>query len=186
MSRQRATLVFLDETGLMLLPLLKKTWAPRGQTPVLHFNAKHHRRVSVIGAITVSPRLRKADCHVAVYRDTSITQHEVIAFLRRLLRQIRGPLVLLWDRLNAHRGALVTEFLKRHPRLETEFFPTYSPDLNPTEGLWAHSKWHALSNYCPTDTTELEGVAQTLFETYRDQQALLRSFIKHTPLPLRI
>lgn len=186
MRRKRATLVFLDETGLMLLPLVKKTWAPRGQTPVLHFNAKHHRRVSVIGALTVSPQRRHVDCHVMIYRDQSITQHEVIEFLSHLLRQIRGPLVLLWDRLNAHRGALVTQFLERHPRLITEYFPTYAPDVNPIEGLWSHCKWHVLSNYCASDTAELECVAKATFDDYRDKQAILRSFIRHTPLPLRI
>jgi len=48
--RRRACLVFLDESGVSLLPDVRRTWAPRGQPPLLrhHFNWK---RASIAAAL---------------------------------------------------------------------------------------------------------------------------------------
>jgi transposase len=179
-------LVFIDETGIFLMPLVRRTWAPRGQTPVLHTRTRHHRHLSVIGAITVSPKLRRLGWYLRLHPDRSIRQAEVIEFLRDLLRHVRGSLVLLWDRLNAHRGRLVQEFLQRHPRLDTEHFPAYAPELNPNEYGWAHLKGHRLGNYCPNDLDELTETVQETLPSVTTNQSLLRGFIRATKLPLRI
>ena len=46
-----AYLVFLDESGFLLIPTVRRTWAPRGQTPVLYHRYRHDK----VSAITVSP-----------------------------------------------------------------------------------------------------------------------------------
>jgi len=168
------------------MPLVRRTWAPRGQTPVLRTRTRHHRHLSVIGAITVSPKVRRLGWYMGLHANTSIRQAEVIAFLRDLLRHVRGPLVLLWDRLNAHRGRQVREFLRCHPRLDAEHFPPYAPELNPNEYGWAHLKGHRLANYCPDDLDELEKTVQQTVPTVTRNQSLLRGFIRATKLPLRI
>jgi hypothetical protein len=50
--RRRACLVFLDESGVSLLPNVRRTWAPRGRPPLLrhHFNWK---RASMAAALTL-------------------------------------------------------------------------------------------------------------------------------------
>jgi len=50
--RLNATIVFLDESGFMLRPLVRRSWAPRGQTPIIRCWDRRDR-LSVIGAITV-------------------------------------------------------------------------------------------------------------------------------------
>ena len=47
---QRRVIVFVDESGLSTRPHRVRTWAPRGQTPVLHetFNWKSLRNVSKV------------------------------------------------------------------------------------------------------------------------------------------
>ena len=42
--------VLIDETGLFLNPLVRRTWAKRGRTPVLDSWGRHRDKVSVIGA----------------------------------------------------------------------------------------------------------------------------------------
>ena len=184
--RRGASLIFVDETGIFLMPLVRRTWAPRGQTPVLRTRTRHHRHLSVIGAITVSPKVRRLGWYLRLHADQSIRQAEVIAFLRDLLRHVRGPIVLLWDRLNAHRGRQVREFLKRQPQLDTEHFPPYAPELNPNEYGWAHLKGHRLANYCPNDLDELEYTVNQTLPTVTRNQSLLRGFIRATKLPLQI
>ncbi len=55
--RRGAHIVFIDEAGFMLAPLVCRTWAPRGCTPTIKV-ADDHARISVIGAISVSPTRR--------------------------------------------------------------------------------------------------------------------------------
>jgi hypothetical protein len=52
-QRLRAHLVFLDESGFLLIPNVRKTWAPRGETPLL-WHRYRHDRISAISAVTVS------------------------------------------------------------------------------------------------------------------------------------
>jgi transposase len=147
---------------------------------------RHHQHLSVIGAMTVSPKVRRLGWYLRLHPDRSIRQAEVIEFLRDLLRHVRGPLVLLWDRLNAHRGRQVQAFLQRHPRLDTEHFPGYAPELNPNEYGWAHLKGHRLGNYCPNGLDELHETVDETLPSLTTNQSLLRGFIRATKLPLRL
>ena len=59
-----------------------------------------------------------------------------VAFLRHLLHQISGPIVLLWDNHPIHKRKKVQAFLTQHPRLHVDYFPAYAPELNPVEFVW--------------------------------------------------
>lgn len=184
--RLNATLVFIDEAGLMLTPTVRRTWALRGQTPVLRHNARRSRRVSAIGAISISPVRRRLRSYVALHPDISIRQSQIVTYLRDLLRHLRDHVIVIWDRLNAHRGREVKQFVACHPRLHLEELPPYAPDLNPVEPMWGHSKCHRLGNYCPDSTTDLANMAQRTYSDYQDDHDLLRGFIRYTTLPIRL
>ena len=51
-------MVFLDESGFMLTPTVRRTFAPRGQTPLIK-SWDRHDRISAISAVTVSPKRRR-------------------------------------------------------------------------------------------------------------------------------
>lgn len=102
------------------------------------------------------------------------------------MRHSRGAFIVIWDRLNVHRGADVKSFIAKHVRLHSEELPPYAPDLNPVEGMWGHSKRCKLGNYCPDSVEELTMTAHEKLSQYQDDQSILRSFIRHTGLPLRI
>lgn len=182
----RGTLVFIDETGVFLTPFVRRTWAPRGQTPTLRTRTRHHRHLSLIGAITISPRRRHLGWYLHFHANRSIRQEQVIAFLRDLLRHLRREVFLIWDRLNAHRGKKVRAFLARQPRLHTNFLPPYAPELNPNEYGWAYLKCNPLANYAPEDLSELKTKAKRAAARIQKQQGLLRGFIRATGLPLRL
>ena len=68
----------------------------------------------------------------------AIRQAEVIDFLKALVRQIEKPLLIVWDRLSAHRGRLVREFIElSEGHIVTEYLPAYAPELNPVEYIWS-------------------------------------------------
>lgn len=112
----------------------------------------------------------------------NITQHEVVVFLRCLLRQIKGAVVLLWDGGKIHTGVEVQAFIRRHPRLHVERFPAYAPELNPDEQVWNHCK-AALANGRPDSLDELMADLCRVVRNARRRTALLRSFVTGSELP---
>lgn len=88
----------------------------------------------------------------------SIKGPKVVAFLQHLLRHIRRrPMILFWDMGQPYRSKLVQAFLREHPRLETDYFPGYSPGLNPDKWVWSHLMRAELAGYAPHDVGELRG-----------------------------
>ena len=105
-----------------------------------HFNGK---KLSVIAGITLWNFYFR--CYPGAIRAP-----QVVAFLKHLLRHIPGKLLLVWDRLPAHRSRGVQEFVAaRKGRNHIEYLPAYAPELNPTEYIWGHCKHHKLPNACP-------------------------------------
>ncbi len=134
----RALLIFLDESGFSETPSVRRTWAPRGQTPLLiaPFNWK---RLSAIASLITTPAARRVGLRLRLHRGT-IKQSEIIAYLRALKRYVRGrAVILLWDRLPAHRGRQVQAYIDSQSNwLTLEYLPPYAPELNPVEYFWSH------------------------------------------------
>jgi transposase len=178
--RRQAHLIFLDESGFYLTPTVRRTLAPRGQTPVLAAWDRRDR-LSVISAITLSPVAARANLYFEVF-DHTVHAEQVVGFLADLHRRL-GPLTVVWDRGAIHdKSGLVRAWLAHHPRVVTEKFPGYAPDLNPDEGVWGWTKYGRLANLAANDTDELwDNVIEELI-TAKHRPDLLKSFIRHTEL----
>jgi len=179
-ARLAAHLVFVDESGFLLIPSVRKTWSPVGQTPVLHHRYSHDR-ISAISGISVSPKRFHCTLYCQLYED-NIQSEEVVAFLRHLLHQVHGPLIILLDNGKAHRGEPVQELLARTTRLHLEPFPPYAPELNPDEGVWNHLK-STLANGRPDTQEELMDVLSDEICGLAASQRLLRGCIQQSKLP---
>ena len=165
----------------MLIPPARKTWAPRGQTPL--FRHRYRReRISAISALSLSPRRRRLGLYWHLH-PKNIQQAEVSGFLRHLLRRLRGHVVLLWDGGRPHRGGMVRELCRRFRRLHLERFPAYAPELNPDEGVWTHLK-RMLSNGRPDALDELHEALLCALEKLRASPRLLRGCLRHSKLPV--
>ncbi len=113
-----------------MIPSVRKTWSPVGQTPILRHRYARDR-ISAISGIAVSPKRCHCTLYCQMYED-NIQAEEVAAFLRHLLHRAPGHLVVLLDNGGIHRGEPVQELLARTSRLHLEPFPPYAPELNPT------------------------------------------------------
>ncbi|CAN5173073.1 IS630-like element ISDra3 family transposase [soil metagenome] len=182
-----AHLVFLDKSGFMLTPTARRTWAPRGQTPVL--SAWDRRdRISAISSISVSPVARRLNLHFELLPDNANAHGEdVVAYLKKLRATLGGPLTILWDGSRIHdRSRAVQAFLATHPDVRTERLPSYAPELNPDELVWAWTKFGRLGNLAAANTDWLRDYLWTEFEYVKRHPELLASFIDKTHLPLRL
>jgi len=173
-------LVFLDESGFLLVPNVRRTWAPRGQTPLLRHRFARDK-ISAISAVTVSPERHRLGLYLHLHRE-NITHMEVALFLRYLLCHLRGRLIVLWDGGRIHKGPHLRILLARHPRLHIEPFPSYAPELNPDEFVWTHYK-RELSNGRPLEIDKLMADLIRLTKQVRKRPDLLRSFVTASDLP---
>lgn len=164
----------LDETGMMLRPLVRRTWAPVGERPVLYCWDRRDR-LSVIAGLSVSARRKRLGLYFAVH-EQNIRAAEVEAFVRRVRRQLGRGLVVVMDRLAAHKAA--AKRLAGDERFKVEWLPPYAPDLNPAEGVWSHTKHGDLANYAADDLLDLEIEAELSLESTCGDQKLLRSFFE--------
>jgi transposase len=134
--------LFVDQPGFYLLPTVVRTYAPVGQTPILHERLVHDH-LSVISGITLKGKLLMIEQEERAFKSP-----DVVRFLRHALRQIPGKLLIIWDGSLIHRGGAVKDFLAggASHRLKLELLPGYTPDLNPDEGVWKHLKCVELKN----------------------------------------
>ena len=149
---------------------MTRTYAPCGQTPVLRAPLTRDH-LSVIGGVTADGRLFT---HIQA---AAFTGETVVAFLRQLLRQLPGKLLVVWDGASIHRGQAVKDFLAAGAaaRLHLERLPAYAPELNPAEGVWNLLKRKELKNRCCMDLDELRWELELAIRRLQRRRHLIRA-----------
>ena len=176
--------MFWDESGVSLLPVTRRTWAPRGVTPVLH----HHfnwKRASMAAGLCYGSRgggAALAFHHQADAYNTD-TLVQALGELRRFLGGQKAT--LLWDGLPAHRSKAMAAWLGRQRHwLVVERLPGYAPDLNPVEALWSNLKGVELANLAGDTLNDVITAAERGIQSIRDTHHLAYSFLRHCGLSL--
>lgn len=173
-----ALILFLDETGLRLIPIIAKTWAKKGNenTPIFQHHG-HWTKVSVITAISRTGKL---------YFQTKLKDFDgerVIGFLRHLLRATKRRILVVWDNCKIHKNEEVQRFLKRNAhRIEAHYLPPYAFELMPVEGFNGQLKFHELRNTPYRDTADLKRRVRSKARRIQRNRRLCRSFWGQTPL----
>lgn len=166
--------MFIDEAGFYLLPAAVATYAPVGETPVLHeLLTRDH--LSAISAVTPTGVLRMQ------VHEEAITGAQVVRFLKHLSARLPGGRFwLFWDGAPIHRSRTVKEFLATAPpgRFRVEQLPGYAPELNPDEGVWDRLKDNELANVSCLDLHQLRGELRAATQRLQRRPELVRAFFK--------
>ena len=181
--RRRAWLVFEDESGVSQQPVVRRTWAPRGHTPILRHTGGHWKRLSVAGALAFRWDGRDVRFFFQTLAGT-YTDTRLVTFLRALKRHFRRQRVLLiWDGLGAHKSRRMNAYLARQRAwLTVERLPASAPELNPIEQVWGNVKTRELANVC---ADELGGLRRPLHHglgRVRRDPELAAGFLCHAGL----
>jgi transposase len=180
--RNHATLIFIDESGLLMAPLVRRTWAPRGETPILRQRGKHREKVSVAAALCLSPHHLRLVFRTLV--NDYFNNHRSAGFLDLLMREIPGCMVVIWDGGSMHKGDPIRERVQRFaPRLQLERLPPYAPMLNPVEPIWSWLKYERLSNFAPQDAQQLRKAVVGELTAIDQDPEILRNFWHASDLP---
>jgi transposase len=178
----KALLIFLDESGFSERPSVRRTWAPRGETPILvaPFNWK---RLSAIASLITTPSARRVGLCLRLQPGT-VKQPQILEYLTALKRHVRGrKVILLWDRLPAHRGAQVRAWIARQHRwLTTEYLPPSAPELNPVEYFWSHLSRTDMAQFVGEDLDTVRKQARKAASRVRHRPDLGKAFLKHSGL----
>lgn len=178
--RRGAAVAFVDETGHSFQTSPTTTWAPVGHAPVLKRVSKR-RTISSIVAL-IAPLNDRPPALYARHYKGSIHGAEVVQALRYFRRMAGQPLIVVWDRLQAHRAKVVAEFVATHPDdFQIEWLPGYAPDLNPEEGCNSVVK-RELKNARPANADELQSMARRSFGRLQRRPDVLRAFFRRTHL----
>jgi transposase len=179
---RKLALVFLDEFGMMLQPVRRRTWALEGHTPIHKVWARHDR-ISGLGALSVTPIRHHLAFYVQLFRENIVTE-DMIWFLTQMHWYFRRKAILVWDRWSVHQSS--THYFERHHPdwFQFEELPGYAPELNPVEQCWKHTKYDHLPNYVPDDIDQLYAEATRSLDSLRGDEAFLRSAFAYCRLPL--
>ena len=121
--KYRAILYFEDESCIRLTPVLGKTWAPVGKTPIQRVTG-NRGSVAAISAISASGNLI-----FNLHRD-KIRSDEIIRFLDQMLKHHgRRHLVVVMDQAKPHTSKKVKAYIATQKRLHVYYFPSRSPTL---------------------------------------------------------
>jgi len=185
--KRKATLVFLDEAGFMLTPLVRRSLWPRGDIQIIDALARHDR-ISAISCVTLGINDEQPGLYFELMPvGLNVTAQDIVAFLKDLRVEVRGPLTIIWDRHRIHSKAqLVKEWLAEQTDVVLEDLPAYSPKLNPDEMVWGWLKYGRLSNFAPRDVAELKDHLLTELEWASFDRELLAGFFNHAELGVRL
>ena len=171
--KEGRTIVFADQSGFYLLPMVVRTYAPIGQTPVL-LEQQGREHLSAMSGITLDGKL------LMIEQERAFTGEDVVRFLKHVLRQIPGKVLVIWDGSSIHRSKAVKDFLSSGAagRLRLEQLPGYAPELNPDEGVWKHLKCVELKNLCCRSLSELRKELRKAKERLRHKREVILGCIR--------
>jgi transposase len=178
--------VLIDESGFFLNPLVRRTWAKKGKTPVLRSFGRHRDKVSTIAALSVAPLRRRLGLYFRTDPKDYIAAQTVVSFLRDLLKHLRGRVIVVWDGGSNHKGRLIRALCARFPRLHLEPLPAYAPELNPVEFIWSHVKYGRMANFVPRHVRHLDQVVQAHLHEVGQSPGLLKQLWKGSKLPFPV
>jgi len=185
-----AWICFEDEAGQSLRPPKGRTWGRRGRTPVVKVAYAGSGRVSLAGIVALKPgerpRLiyRTITCHGRKGQKKGFAEHDYARLLDDAHQQLHAPVVLVWDNLNTHKSALMRELIAARDWLTVFYLPSYAPEYNPVEGVWAHMKT-SLANLAKRTLDQLATLIKSRLRRIQHRTALLDGLIAKTGLDLQ-
>jgi len=173
--RWEAMLYFQDEAGVSLTPVMGKTWAPKGKTPLVKVTGKR-------GGLCVTSAISPVGKMIFRIEKTRVNADKHIEFLEQMLKQHpRRKIIVVEDRAPAHRAKKVREFVdKNKKRLALYLLPPYSPELNPDEHVWWYLKAYQLKAHQAQDTEELRKLVKRKMQGIQHKKKVINSFFVGT------
>jgi len=172
-KRNRAILYFEDESGVSLSPVIGKTWAPIGKTPIVRVSGA---RGGVLAMSAVSPtgRIRFR------LEDRKINAEVMIEFLKQIGQtHHHRKVAVVMDRAPCHIAGKLKSFIDNQKQLKVFYIPPYSPELNPDEKVWRHLKNVLLKNHAAKNKKHLGSMVVRALRQIQKKPDLAKKFFEN-------
>jgi transposase len=172
----RAVIYWGDETGISNQDQIGRSYAPKGQTPVVARSAKRVTQ-SMISAVSNRGLMR------FMLYEGALNADGFLAFLRRLTKDAGQKVVLIVDNLKAHKAGKVTAWAESHAHeIELCYLPAYAPDHNPSEYLNNDLKQQLRQQPQPGSKEELIGRTRSVLRTVQRSPERVRAYFRPEPV----
>lgn len=165
-----------DETGLRSDDVRGRSYAPKGETPVVRVNSKREN-VGLISTVTNQGKVRW------MVLDGALDSDQLITFLKRLVKDAKRKVFLILDNLRVHHARLVKAWLAKHQdEIEVFYLPSYSPELNPDEMLNADLKQAAAAKAPARTKGQLLKVTTSHLRKLQKSPERVKRYFEHAPV----
>jgi transposase len=172
-KKEGAVIFFQDESGVRSDFHAGKTWALKGETPVIESTGARFG-LNMIGAITP-----KGEMNFMIVQG-SVQAVQICDFLKRLMKGRDRKVFLIWDGHPTHRSKQVKKCVASFDgQLEIFFLPPYSPDLNPIEQLWNHTKNNGTGRKAIKGPDHLKAAVYRKLRSLQKLPKIIASFFRH-------
>jgi transposase len=169
-------ILFCDEAGIRTDYHSGTTWAPVGQTPIVR-GTGNRKSINMISAI--SPR---GQMHFS-FLEGNLNSGLFIDYLKNLMHDIPGPILLIVDGYPSHKSKETREFVQgTEGRLNLFFLPPYSPELNPDEWVWKSIKHDWVGKMAVRSIAEMRNGIDTAVAKLQSTTELLLGFFRDPDL----
>lgn len=171
-----AEIHWADETGLRSDSQHGRSYAPKGQTPVICLNARR-RSASMISSVTNQGKVR-----FMIY-DGGLNAQLLITFFKRLIKNAKRKLFVILDNLRVHHAKIVKAWLTLHEKeIEIFYLPSYSPELNPDELLNCDLKAGVHSRPPARSAEQLKHKILSHMRMLQKNPDRVRKYFEHKPV----
>ena len=172
-KKERAIIYFEDESGIRSDFHSGKTWAPKGRTPIIAATGARFG-LNMIAAISGRGQMKFMLVQGTVNAD------RICDFLNRLMHDHEQKVFLIWDGHPTHRSKKVKNCIDSFQgRLEIYTLPSYSPELNPTEQVWAHVKSNSIGRKTVFGPDQLKTAIIGALRSLQRLPSKVKSFFRH-------
>jgi DDE superfamily endonuclease len=184
-----AWICFEDEAGQTRRPPKARTWARRGQTPVVEVSGAGSGRISIAGLVCLREGYRgRLMFRTRLHRGRagerrSFSEEDYIGLLDAAHQRLGTPLIVIWDNLNTHVSARMRRLVEARRWLTVIRLPGYAPDLNPVEGVWSLLK-RGLGNRVFQGLDQLAGVVGSRLRALQRRPDLIAGVLAQTGMTL--
>ena len=174
-AKEDAVIYFADETGMRSDHQAGKSYAPKGQTPVIKRTGQRFS-LNMISAISNRGHLQ------FMILDGRFNGEVFKTFLQQMIKYSRKKIYLVIDGHPAHKTKMLNDWLEENEtRIEVFFLPPYSPELNPQEYVNQDVKTNIIGKKRPINKAQMRAnVEDFMNRRKKDKKQVQQYFhVKH-------
>ena len=174
-AKEDAVIYFADETGMRSDHQAGKSYAPKGQTPVIKRTGQRFS-LNMISAISNRGHLQ------FMILDGRFNGEVFQTFLQQMIKYSRKKIYLVIDGHPAHKTKMLNDWLEENEtRIEVFFLPPYSPELNPQEYVNQDVKTNIIGKKRPINKAQMRAnVEDFMNRRKKDKKQVQKYFhVKH-------